>query len=258
MDAIKHLNITKSRAEWLPPFIKFITQIIISIWALLTLPFYIEIPDGIKQFFSTIYNGNKDEFIFDGSNENSYYNQITKNIPLEYFKNQSIVDLGCGNGSFYFWLKKQNIYVKEYYGIDFAFENVVLSKDALIRNISISEYFEATIPSGSIYFLSNSLCYISDEIFQSILLKLTTEDKIILIDPYPNLFWDSHFNGIKPTYRTINDVYKLFEEYNFIISKCSIDYVINIKNIHLSPISYCLYAKKSKVNLTQEKENRLA
>jgi len=238
------VKINKSKANWLPPRIKFIKQIFISIRALFTLPFFKEIPNGVQQFFKDNYKGKKDEFIFDGSSENSYYDQITKNITTEKLKNQIIVDLGCGNGSFYFWLKNNDIAIKQYCGIDFAYENSILSDKALIKNISISDYFENPIFENVVCFLSNSLCYISETVFQSVLSKLKTNDKIIIIEPYPHLFWDSHFNGIKPHYRKPKQVFKLLADNNLVIKFCSVDSVLKIKNFYISPISYCICAIK--------------
>jgi SAM-dependent methyltransferase len=239
------IKIIKSKAQWLPPHIKYIAQLFISIRALFTFPFFKETPNGTQKFFINIYKGGKDEFIFDGSNEKSYYNQIIKNVPLEYFKHQTIIDLGCGNGSFYFWLENQDISIKQYYGIDFAFESKVLSNKASIKNISINNYFETVLVDNAVYLLSNSLCYISDKDFQYILSQLKSGDKIFIIDPFPNLFWDSHFNGIKPIYRTNKEVSKLLENNGFIVSSCSIDYVTNLKYFYLNPISYCLFAIKT-------------
>lgn len=238
------MNIIKSKAQWLPPRSKFITQIFISIRALLTLPFFKETPNGIKKFFSTNYNEKKDEFVFDGSSENSYYNQITNNCPIEEFKDQTIIDLGCGNGSFYFWLKNNNISIKQYCGIDFAFENTVLTDSATIKNISINDYLEDIAHENVIYIMSNSLCYIPDVIFQTILSTMKINDKIIIIEPYPNLFWDSHFDGIKPYYRKPKGVITLLENSGLQIYSCSVDYIFEIKNIYLSPISYSIFATK--------------
>jgi|GEM_PF-3814368 len=240
-----NIKTIKSKAEWLPPHLKYFKQILISIRAILTLPFFKEDPNGIQKLFSNNYWGEKDEFIFDGSSENSYYNQITKNISLENFKNQAIIDLGCGNGSFYFWLIA-NIPITKYIGIDFAYKDRILSDEAEIRNVSFSEYLKNPFAENvnSVYILSNTLCYISDETFQSILSKSTPNDTIVIIEPYPNLFWDKHFNGIKPFYRTEKQVIKSLEDSGFVVKTCSIDYAINIKNTHLNPISYCLYAVK--------------
>jgi SAM-dependent methyltransferase len=240
----KGMNIIKSKAQWLPPRKKFFTQIFISIRELFTLPFFKETPDGIKKFFTNNYQGKKDEFIFDGSSEKPYYNQITKNISIDKFENQTIIDLGCGNGSFYFWLKNNNIHVKKYYGVDFAYKNSVLSDNAVINNMSVCDYLENPVSENAVYVLSNSLCYTSETILQSILSKLKPNDKIIIIEPNPNLFWDSHFNGIKPHYRKSKQVSKSLENNGFTIKSCSIDYVLNVKNCYLNPISYCLYAIK--------------
>lgn len=241
----KNVKLIKSKANWLPPHMKFIAQIFISIRALLTLPFFKEIPNGIQKFFINNYNGKKDVFIFDGSSENSYYNQIIKTIPINKFKNQIVIDLGCGNGSFYFWLKNNDISINQYYGVDFAYENSKLSDNAVIINMSISRYFESPIPENAVYILSNSLCYTSEIIFQFVLSKLKLNDKIIIIEPYPNLFWDSHFNGIKPHYRKNEQVFKLLKNNGFAIKSCSVDYVFNIRDIYSNPISFCLYASKT-------------
>lgn len=244
MGTVKYLEIHKSKAQWLPPHNKYIRQILISLRALFTLPFFREIPNGTQLFFKNNYNIQKDEFIFDGSSENSYYNQITKNIPIEEFNNQRVIDLGCGNGSFYFWLKNQNISINQYIGIDFAYKNVELSEEASIQNISIYDFFRRIISGNAIYVLSNSLCYVSKNIFQFIQFKLKSNDKIVIIEPYPNIFWDSHFNGIKPYYRKCDQIlYELIKN-GFKINACSKDYHIKIYNIYMSPISYCIIATK--------------
>lgn len=230
-------------AKWIPGFKKYIKQLCVSSISFLTLPFYAPKEDGVKKFFSSNYYEKQDELVFDGST-NGYYSKVELLTNFKLRDNISIIDLGSGQGSLYAWLKRIGIPIKQYIGIDFSIRGRSIDKHGILVNDDISNVYKYLSNSNDIVFMCNSLCYIGNELFIKILDALNTGNELYIIDPAPNLFWDAHFNGIKPIYRKYSAVVSLLMDHGFSIEGTVQDYLLKIGSLYISPLSYCIHSKK--------------
>lgn len=235
----------KSKATWLPPIDVFLWQILVSIKSYLTLLFFSPKKDGVKRFFISNYHVKKDELIFDGSS-NGYFGQIEKVLNLSLLEGGKIVDLGCGTGALYGWLQSKNINVQMYIGVDFAY---VAKTDGSVKICHEDNVSWVQDPSNYGYIfnaniiMSNSLCYTNDPDLLNIFSQCKNAKRIIIIEPYPNLFWDAHFDGVRPIYRKHPVVSKALRENGFSIKAISIDHIFSIRHRYIGPISYCIFAE---------------
>ncbi len=228
----------KRKADWIESKFKFFKQIIITIKSIITLPIFKKKNSAIKDFFYNNYNVKKDEYIWD-SNSNNYLNQILFNIEKDYLDDTKILDSGCGTGKFYEWLKDQNIKFRCYVGIDFAIKDSDLSMNAKLVNSDLKDY---DYSKYNLFIFINVFCYLNDIELQQVFEKIPLESKLIIIEPSPNLFWDKHFNNIKPNYRKLSNMLKRLYNFNFKINSISEDYFFKIINFYFSHASYCICA----------------
>ena len=237
----------RSKATWLPPAGKFVFQLFVSIWSYLTLPFFHAKENAIFEFFHKNYYCQPDGFIFDGNNDNNYYSQIEKIYDLKNLENSLVIDLGCGKGALYLWLKKNETTFHQYVGIDFAVRECILSQNACIIQKDMLDFLEYYPKNGQrkMIIMSNSLCYISNQDFVKILNHCNLLDEVIIVEPSRNLFWDAHFDGIKPTYRKLKDIMHILRNNGWIIDSVSSDFMIQIFGICWFRISYSLRATKN-------------
>jgi SAM-dependent methyltransferase len=234
---------TKHKAEWIPSMNRLILPLVSSIWSHITLPFHHKKNNSILEFFKANYSLKPDLNIFDG-NVNNFYTQIKR---IYYFKknhNCTVIDLGCGKGSLLNWFIENGIKYDRYIGVDFAVKSKILSNNASIINTKIEDfnkYFQYIRHPITLY-LTNTLCYLDDIQFINFLKSCKKNDELIIVDPYPNLLWKSHFNGIKPFYRRLDYVCKLLKECGWNVKYKSIDYVFVIFGVlFISKISYSIY-----------------
>ena len=232
----------KRKVDWILSKKRFFEQILISVASFFTLLFFKRKENAIQDFFYKNYNVKKDEFIWDGTSLN-YYNQITNCTELTVFKNSNIFDIGCGTGSFYYWLKKNNIDVKTYTGVDFAVNDKNISINSRIINENVND---CNLINYNVFVAINCFCYLSNNEISNILSKIPDNSNIIIIEPHPNIFWDKHFNNIKPHYRNLKKIIKLFEENSFVLQSVGVDYFYKINKLYFSAASYCMHFKKTK------------
>lgn len=236
---------TKYKALWLPSASKLIIQILLSLWSYLTLPFFHENKNAILKFFQNNYYQKSDDSIFDGNNRN-YYSQIERTYNLRDLENKYLIDLGSGPGALYHWLKKKRINFLRYEGVDFAVNNHMLSQNAFIIQENMINYCESKYEQKrqKTIFMSNSLCYITDEEFIRIINVFNSRDEMVIVEPSPNLFWNIHFNEIKPKYRKMQYVINILQNSGWEIKAASGDYLIKWNNKYLSKVSYLIFANK--------------
>lgn len=72
-----------------------------------------------NKFYKNLLEENTDEHKIVGQSERSHTIRFSTAMKLGDFSNMKILDLGCGIGGFYQWLKDKNINV-DYYGIDIS------------------------------------------------------------------------------------------------------------------------------------------
>lgn len=237
---IEKLHLIKRHAEWLGSPKRVLKQILSSIWSYVSLPFVKYSKNAVFDFFYSFYRGKPDPLVFDGK-DRRYFDRIEDLFDVNTLKDQSVLDLGCGDGSFYFWLKHKQIQVKKYIGIDFAHEETTLDEYAYICNkdittIETKEYIVSLIISVNIF------CYLDNSSIDLLLRSKTGISKLIIIDPFPGIFWDAQFDGIKLFYRSPRKLIKILNSYGWVVQGISIDYGIKIKDFFLFPLSYCVSA----------------
>ena len=235
-------RVFKVKAIWTPDLKRFIKQIVVSVISYFTLPFFRGKDNGVLLFFERTYNNNIDELIFDGGT-GGYYEKIelskTKNLLI----GANVIDLGCGNNSFYYWLQKKHIPFNLYKGLDFAVNSKSAKERFEIIKDNILNFADYLLSEKNFILLCNVVCYLSDEEVSFILRRVPTDAIVTIIDPSPGLFWDAHFEGVKPEYRSIGMIERILQSHKYsIISKVQ-DYLMAIGKKHfLFPLSYCICA----------------
>jgi len=229
----------KNKAKWKPTFKKRLVQYFASFKALLTYPFFKKKDNGIKLFFEKNYHEKPDPLIFDG-NTGKYLDQIKNVLDIAQLNGENIIDLGCGSGSFLFWLKQNEVNPKSYLGLDFACHDHIISEGERIANQDIVDF---DMLENHYVILVNVACYLDDEQLDTILSKVKEKQgKLIVIEPYPDFFWDKHFNGIKPFYRKTKKFLSLLHNKEFKVDKVSTDYFSKIGKKLFNPVSFCILA----------------
>lgn len=231
-----------SRAIWLPNCNKFLKQLAVSLISYITLPFFHQRRDGVKEFFNKNYYGAPDDLIFDGTSS-GYFDRIRKLLGDRRYEFHVILDLGCGQGSLYHWLNGNSIKYKKYMGVDFAITPYEF-QNAQFACGNICDIKSYITEDESLAFMCNSLCYIENSVFTTILSSLQKNSGIIVIDPTPNLFWDAHFCGVKPIYRSMKQTCELLQNAGFEIVNTHQDYLLGWKNHYAIGLSYGIFAVK--------------
>lgn len=236
---IKQIDHKKNKATWLGSRTRIIKQIVVSMLSFITLPFARHNDKAIGEYFKKVYYKKPDPLIFDG-NELAYYNIIDLVVMSSEFSLKNIIDIGCGKGSFYKWLKSSSKNFSSYLGIDIALRDTQLTENAKIVNCDVLSYSEK-LPHNNFVVLINSLCYFSEDRMLNV---FTNKDicSLLLIEPVPSLFWDAHFSNIKLFYRNPVFVKDLLVDYGFEIIDMAVDYGIKNNHVCLCPLSYCIYA----------------
>jgi SAM-dependent methyltransferase len=243
----QELPITRRRvANWLGHPRRVILQLLISGWSYVTLPTANYRNGAVYEYFSELNNGKPETFIFDGK-DGRYLEQIKMIYDINNFKDKDILDLGCGNGSFFNWLLMQNINPKSYIGVDFAHPEKMLNNNARITqkdiaSIDLDEFSASTIT------VVNVLVYLNTNIVNSILKARKQDAELIIIDPIPGLFWDAYWGGVRLFYRKPSRIMEMLKSAGWQIKGLSIDYGIKWMNYFIFPLSYCLNAKYSRDN----------
>ena len=234
-----------TRAVWLGSIGRVVKQYLVSTISYLTYPFIATKADATKKYFQSIYNNTlTDDLLFDGKNS-KYFEKILNIYCLNKFEKKDVIDIGCGEAAFFFWLNKVGVTPNRYLGVDIAHPATEITESAKIVNSDIENY-----PLGndtlkpSVLILSNSLCYINDKRFDRILKESTSETEALIIEPIPGLFWDAHFSEVKLYYRELSKIVAHFESFGWAIQGICIDYLISCRFFTLFPLSVCIYTKK--------------
>lgn len=234
---------SKSKAQWLPSKKMIFQQVLVSFWSYITLPFFKSKDDATCSFFKKNYTEKPDPLIFDG-HSNNYFNQIFSLIKCPKLYNRTIIDLGSGTASFYEWLLDNGARGIKYIGVDFALESrrldyrsEIISGD--LKNIDLTEIERPLV------MISNVLCYLNTDSVRQVFNKLPINTDILILEPYPCLFWDAHFAGIKLNYRKPKKICTILETVGYEISSINVSHGIRLFDHLICPISYVLYAHKN-------------
>lgn len=238
-------KIKKIKSTWIPGFNLFIKQLGVSFVSYITLPFFKKKDNGVLLFFEKNNDQKKDELVFDGDTGN-YYNKINNSEIINILSNANVLDLGCGNSSFYFWLIDKHIPFKSYIGLDFAAKKSISLEKCLIVKENLLNFSKYLSIGKNVILLCNVLCYLTDDELILLLEKIPTNSFILILDPAPGLFWDAHFSGIRPNYRKIKSVIRILQLHSFFVNNTTQDYLVSLNDaVFLFPLSYSICAKKT-------------
>lgn len=233
----------KLKSTWIPNKYLFFRQLRVSLFSYLTLPFFKRKENGVQLFFEKNYSKEKDDLIFDG-NTTSYYDKLDSKEIRDLLSEANVIDLGCGSASFYKWLKNNHVTICSYIGLDFAVENKSINAACEIVNDNLLNFTNYLLYEKNVIVLCNVLCYLTDDVINAILYKCPVETVIIIIEPSPGVFWDAHFDGIKPKYRNVNSIERMLQKFGFQLLSTIQDYLVSInKQLYFFPLSYCICAK---------------
>ncbi|GHS97385.1 hypothetical protein FACS1894139_04020 [Planctomycetales bacterium] len=234
----------KLKQNWLPKTKVLVMQLVVSAASFITLPFYKAVPDGVRKFFYANYCEKPDGLIFDGATL-GYFSKIEHIIDLPNLGGRTIFDIGCGEGTLVQWLTSKNVSFKRYIGLDFAAipESKIGNVEFLLDDaVNVGTHYEQT--DNQITFMVNAACYFENNIFENILCSFRRGDEIVIIEPSPNIFWDAHFNGVKPVYRKIAEVERILDSNGFSVLSDVQDYWVKTKRAFFIPLSYGIFARK--------------
>ena len=200
---------------------------------------------NIQIFFKNHYAIKADPLIFDG-NSNGYLSQL-----YPFIKNmdsiENIIDLGCGEGSLYHFLKKMKINFSKYIGIDFAIPDTLLGSDATIQEADFTNKKTVRfLTSKSILFAVNTFCYINKIAKIPILdqAKEKSAGQLLVLEPWPGWFWDRHFEGIWPNYRSPQELNANLSEIGWEPINQINFYYSCLFGVYVMPLSYAMAFKK--------------
>lgn len=237
------MTIHKSVANWLPNRKLLLKQIFLSAWSYITLPFSKNNQGGVQNFFHQNYYHEPDGLIFDGSNS-FYFSRLFQMVDVNGLKEKTIVDLGCGKATLYIWMMNHKISFMKYVGIDFAVDSKVLCEGSQIIQSSIMNINNFNHDGDCLFFLSNVICFLTIDELRHSLSNLSSQSEVLIIEPSPGLFWDAHFNGIHPVYRSIESLTEILNNEGIRIVNSMQDYMVKCLGTFCFPMSYCLYGVK--------------
>ena len=109
-----------------------------------------------------------------------------------------VVDLGCGRAPIHALLREENVRMTSYLGIDAAIEDRVLGgHDRVIRGDVLSG--RTRVHRCDTLIAVNLLCFCPD--LGAIPLLSGSARTLLIVEPYPSLFWERHVCGIALTGR---------------------------------------------------------
>ncbi|MFH2065652.1 MAG: hypothetical protein ABIK15_10685 [Pseudomonadota bacterium] len=201
--------------------------------------------NSTKDFFINHYFHQQDPYVFDGSSD-KYFNQLQPAInDINSFGN--IIDLGCGKFKLLTFLKKNSFKYESYIGFDFACpEEAISEKEKTYRLDFRSEKCQYVTKNESTVFAINTFCYIKNikDIYLLNKANKLIAKRLIVLEPWPGLFWDRHFDGIWPTYRKPDLLAKNLAEIGWHREGQYNYYLFKICGKYLIPMSYVATFKR--------------
>lgn len=205
--------------------------------------------ESVKAFFDRHRGDQPDPLVFDGS-RSGYYDQLLQVMPQQ--SAVRYIDLGCGTGGLCAFLRARSISFETYIGVDFSpiVGELFHGDDAIIRNASLDgeDLLEYLVPATHVVMI-NSICY-QDTILEIPILRAASRCKdaaLLVVEPYPGLFWDTQFEGIRPRYRYPDQLMREASTLGWIPSRLVIFYLIKIGPLFLWPLAYSLSFKSVQV-----------
>jgi SAM-dependent methyltransferase len=233
----------EEQARWLGSWSRVARQLLVSLRSHITYKFADQKEGAAERYFRSIYSGTRyDDLLFDGKDW-AYYQKLTKIINMDMFGEAQIIDVGCGNGSLYRWLQRDNRSPRMYSGIDIAHPDVEVDASASIHCADVLTVdFGNIVDSRAVLALVNSLCYLDDERFSHLLHQSNYISELIVVEPVPGIFWDAHFDGAMLYYRHPETLLARLTETGWIPQAVAVDYLVALGSIKMVPLSICIHA----------------
>lgn len=195
----------------------------------------------------------KAENVVDGADDH-YFEYASSNIDLSQSilgESHLLLDLGCGQAKAARLIRGCSKFNK-YLGIDLVIFNETrklyqaVETTFIEHDISTFEYSDIEL-TNALGVLLNSLCYLSDRDLNRLLknLKVSSLNKLVIIDPHPGFNWEIFFDGIKINLRNPKLLANRLSKHGFDIKAMSILYRFRIFGIYFWRISYALTLSKS-------------
>lgn len=195
-------------------------------------------PENVRRFFERHRNTNPDPLVFDGATS-GYYEQL---FPL--LANDSSImylDLGCGVGNLRNFLIENKFSFARYVGVDFAgsstkFESGSTVIDADIRSQALASY----VTDRTHVICVNSLCYQDNLSAITVLRHAATypDNRLLVVEPYPGIYWDESFYGVRPCYRTPEQLGRDLLPIGWSIEATYIYHLLRFGAKYIWPLSY--------------------
>lgn len=196
--------------------------------------------EAIRAFFREHRANQPDPLVFDGALD-GYCQQIIPILPAS-AANQYL-DLGCGDAGLYEFLRRRSIPFRNYIGVDFAVGSAVACGrsdfqiiDARIQDKALEKL---VLPGTHLVFI-NSICYQEnlDEIPVLSHAARHCGNSLIVLEPFPGLFWDKHFSGVQPRYRAPFDLIVQLESMGWRPQKEAVFYLFKMGSTWVWPLTY--------------------
>lgn len=198
--------------------------------------------EAIRDFFRKHRAAEPDPFVFDGALD-GYCQQIIPILPAS-IANQYL-DLGCGDARLYEFLTKRSIPFHKYIGVDFALDSELMCSRPDFQLVDAKMQDRALVDllaSDTHLIFINSICYQErlDEIPVLSQAAKCCGNSLIILEPFPGLFWDRHFSGIKPNYRNPCELKMEMISMGWRPQKEAIFYLLKIGSKWIWPLTYGL------------------
>lgn len=234
----KKMHCLKYKADWVGGAQKVFRQFLVSLKSYVIYPFARKDNDATREFFEAIYSSRKvDDLIFDG-NDHKYLEKLKGFIDTT-VQYDCVYDCGCGNGSFYQFLLKEQIKFNQYIGVDFATQDTATRKDFKLIKSDLEDFDFNEPFNNQLVVLCNVSCYLSNDKLLRILGKVANKKTtVLIIDPIPGCFWDATFDRVKLFYRSPRKMIELLSNKGFALRALSKDYLFKVGTRFVYPLSY--------------------
>lgn len=197
-------------------------------------------PDLVRLFFAEHYD-KPDPTVRDGS-DLRYLSQCLPLLDEEILTKKEVIDLCSGALSFYRLLISNDIDFHRYTAIDFSWHGEIPSEVNFFHKSVID--FRYNCSKICTLFSSNGFCYLHTLNDVHCLQDVPPSSKLILIEPYPSIYWNQNFNGITPVYRTPEELAEELSVIGWVAEKTIVYQVLPWFQRFGLPLSYTTRFKK--------------
>jgi SAM-dependent methyltransferase len=162
------------------------------------------------------------------------------------------VELGCGQGRTISALDSLSIAFKQYIGIDLFVSKTQWELAARDKRVKFVEgdiepelkKIEPAVDKRTAFLSVNALCYLHrlDGLLAGNLgSPAILGDDLIIVEPYPSIYWESWFDGISIYLRYPSQIWRHVEKHGWELREIRKLYLFQIGNFHFWPVSIGLH-----------------